>query len=222
MVPRMANTFVNGDKQQLKKYMDSSFKFVYFLAFPIMIGLLCISAKFVPVFFGDGYDKVIILINIISPIILFIGISNVLGTQYLLPTKKQKSFTISVTAGAIINFILNLFFIQRFGAVGASIATVIAEATVAVIQIISIRKDFEIRDFIVLAKNNLLAAIVMIIPTLILGHIIKSPIISVIIQIGVGALTYVGCLFILKDEMIISTLEKIKKGKFGKWKKLNS
>ena len=46
--------------------------------------------------------------------------------------------------------------------------------------------------------------------------------ISVIIQIGVGALTYVGCLFILKDEMIISTLEKIKKGKFGKWKKLNS
>ena len=105
---------------------------------------------------------------------------------------------------------------------GASIATVIAEATVAVIQIISIRKDFEIRDFIVLAKNNLLAAIVMIIPTLILGHIIKSPIISVIIQIGVGALTYVGCLFILKDEMIISTLEKIKKGKFGKWKKLNS
>ena len=43
-------------------------------------------------FFGAGYDKVIILICAILPIILFIGMSNILGTQFLLPTKRQKEF----------------------------------------------------------------------------------------------------------------------------------
>ena len=45
------------------------------------------SDLFVPKFFGQGYDRVALIINVISPIILFIGMSNVIGTQYLLPTK---------------------------------------------------------------------------------------------------------------------------------------
>lgn len=109
MVPRMANTFASGDKEQLKKYMCNSFRFVYFLAFPIALGLISVSEKFVPVFFGDGYDRVIILIRIMSPIILFIGISNIIGTQYLLPTKKQKSFTISVTRRSDYKFHIKYF-----------------------------------------------------------------------------------------------------------------
>ena len=125
MVPRMATTFAKGDNEQLKKYMYYSFKFVYFLSFPIMVGLVFVSKEFVPIFFGEGYDKVVILISVIVPIVLFIGLSNLIGTQYLLPIKKQKEFTISVIAGACINFILNLLLIREFKSIGASIATVI-------------------------------------------------------------------------------------------------
>ena len=57
MVPRMASTFAKGDKEQLKKYMYSSFSFVFFLAFPIMAGLILISGEFVPIFFGQVYEK---------------------------------------------------------------------------------------------------------------------------------------------------------------------
>ena len=93
MVPRMANTFAKGDNEQLKKYMYYSFKFVYFLSFPIMVGLVFVSKEFVPIFFFFFFYKVVILISVIVPIVLFIGLSNLIGTQYLLPTKKQKSFT---------------------------------------------------------------------------------------------------------------------------------
>lgn len=33
MVPRMASTFAKGDKEQLKRYMYNSFRFVFFLVF---------------------------------------------------------------------------------------------------------------------------------------------------------------------------------------------
>lgn len=219
MVPRMANTFACGDKAKLKEYMCNSFRFVYFLAFPIIIALICISSKFVPIFFGEGYEKVAILINIISPIILFIGISNITGTQYLLPTKKQKSFTISVTAGAIINFILNMFLIKRIGAIGASIATVIAEATVTIFQLYSIRNEFKVKEFIILGKNNFVSSIVMAIPIILLSYFIRQPIICLIAQVGIGFIVYIGFLFILKDEIIINIQKKIKKEYKRKWKK---
>ena len=93
MVPRMASTFMSGDNEKIKDYLKMSFRFVFFLAFPIMFGITSIAESFVPVFFGEGYDKVVILISIISPILLLMGMANVLGTQYLLPTKRQKEYT---------------------------------------------------------------------------------------------------------------------------------
>ena len=54
MVPRMASTYASGDNEKIKNYMKMSFKFVFFLAFPIMFGIMSISKAFVPVFFGAG------------------------------------------------------------------------------------------------------------------------------------------------------------------------
>ena len=90
MLPRIANNFANGEKEKVNEYMKKSFNMVFFLAFPMIFGIIAVSENFVPIFFGQGYEKVAILMNVISPIILFIGLSNVTGTQYLLPTKRQK------------------------------------------------------------------------------------------------------------------------------------
>ena len=72
-----------------------------------------------PWFFGKGYDKVVILMNIITPILLLMGVANILGTQYLLPTKRQKEYTISIVVGVIVNFILNYIMIHLWSSVGA-------------------------------------------------------------------------------------------------------
>ena len=96
MLPRISNSYANGEKQRVAVYMKKSFRMVFLLSFPMIFGILSVSTRFVPLFFGQGYDRVIILMNAISPIILAIGISNVTGTQYLLPTKRQREFSISV------------------------------------------------------------------------------------------------------------------------------
>ena len=51
MIPRMASTYANGDEGKLKEYLYKSFKFVFFIVFPIMFGIISISKKFVPLFF---------------------------------------------------------------------------------------------------------------------------------------------------------------------------
>ncbi len=210
MIPRMANTFINGEKDKLHEYMKKSFTFVFLLAFPIIFGIISVAKNFVPLFYGPNYDKVVILMSVISPIVLIIGLSNVIGTQYLLPTKKQKEFTISVIAGAIVNFIINMLLIWKFESVGASIGTIIAESCVTAFQFYFIRKEFDIKEILKLTKNYLISSIVMFAICMIIGQVIKDRSQCLITQVVTGVITYGTCLIILKDQLVCTVLDKIK------------
>ena len=213
MLPRMAATFANGDNDKMKEYMKKSFNFVFLLAFPMIIGIDSVASKFVPLFFGNGYEKVTNIIYIISPIILAIGLSNVVGTQYLLPTKRQKEYTISVICGAIINFILNMILIRMFRSLGASIATVIAEFSVTAIQLFAIRKDMNIKKIVNLSKKYLVYTRVMGIFVLLIGFKGNNSWTTIIIQGISGMVTYLVMLIILKDEFLLDNINKILKVK---------
>lgn len=215
MVSRMANTFINGEKEKLKDYMKRSFNFVYLIAFPMMFGIMAVSKFFVPIFFGDGYEKVSLLLNIISPILLAIGLSNVIGTQYLLQTKRQKEFTVSVVVGAIVNFTINMLLIRRYASIGAAIGTVIAESCVTIIQFIYIKKEFKIGDILKLSIKYLISSLIMFVVCILIGMAVNKGIITIILQIAIGGLLYGICLLILKDEFVYSIIGKIKE-KFKK------
>lgn len=214
MVPRMASTFAKGDNEQLKKYMYSSFQFAFSLSFPIMGGIILVSKEFIPIFFGQGYDKVILLINIIVPIILFIGLSSIIGTQFLLPTKKQKEYTISVIVGAIFNFIFNLVVIKKHASIGASITTVMAEFLVTIVQFYFIRNFIEIKKIFKLARNNVIAAGGMMLIVYLTSKIIPLHGISMmIIKIIEGCAIYGIILIILKDSFLNEIFNRIKEKK---------
>ena len=211
MIPRMANVFALKDEQKLKQYLYKSFRFVLMLAFPLMFGIISIVSKFVPVFYGEGYEKVIYLIIIISPIILAIGLSNVAGTQYMVTTKQQKKYTISVVFGAIVNFILNLLLITSFKSIGASIATVIAEFTVTGIQFYLLRKDIEVYKILKFAKNYFIASIIMMVVSFTIGIFISNYLISIAVQVVISILLYFGILIIINDELVWQGVNLVKK-----------
>ena len=210
MIPRMANIYANGNITKMKEYLYKSFSFTFILIFPIIFGIISVSDKFVPVFFGKGYEKVSILMNITSLILLAMGASSIIGHQYLLPTKKQKEFTISVTIGAIINFVLNIIFINLWKSIGASIVTVIAEFSVTIVQIILVRKTINFGKVINTGKNYLIASVIMFFVSIFVGSMIESNKLSVILQCISGSVTYFAILFIMKDKLINEGIELIK------------
>ena len=240
MVPRMASTFASGDKKQIQSYLKMSFRFVFFLAFPIMFGIISISEAFVPVFFGAGYDKVVVLINIISPILLLMGVANVLGTQYLLPTKHQKEYTISVAIGVVFNFIANYILITKYASIGASIATVLSELLVVIIQYQYMKKEVPFKELLSLAWKYFLAGILMFVVCFGIRYVLNIEsiltiqenialainmnneyfinVVSIISQMIIGALTYFIVLVVLKDDYVFKFIDKIKSRIFKKEK----
>ncbi len=210
MVPRVANEFSKGKKDKVVQYIKQSLQLVCFLGLPMMLGVILISKNFVPLFFGNGYDKVSNLMNVLSVIIIFIGFSNVIGNQYLIATKKQKGYTISVMIGALVNLVFNLMLIRLFKSIGAAIATVIAELMVTVIQFNYAKADISIKDVVKSSFNYVIASVLMFIIGLIIGCININKVLLMALQICICVVVYILYLYIVKDEFLIKIINALK------------
>lgn len=211
MMPRIASTYAKGDNKKVSEYMNKSFAFIMMLAMPLMFGIISTAYSFVPIFYGPGYEKVAPLLCVISPIIVLIGLSNVTGTQYLLPTKQQNKYTMSVVIGACVNFILNLILIRNYASIGASIATIIAELSVTATQFILIRKHIKFTDVIKMTYKYFIASIIMFAISMVVGHFITNNLLSILVQVIVSVISYFVVLIILKDKMIFEGIEIFKR-----------
>ena len=226
MVPRMASTFAEGDKKKIRKYLQTSFSFVFIISVPLMFGISSVAKDFVPVFFGDGYDKVAILIAIFSPMLILMGVENVIGTQYLLPTKRQKEFSISIVTGIITNIILNAILISFFASIGASIATVLSQIAVDGVQIYFVRKEIKFKPIIRNFVRYFVAGFIMFIvcfmvrliinTNMITGVILAATnsmfvkhVISIVVQVIIGGATYFGMLYVFRDKYLYMIVNKI-------------
>ena len=208
MIPRIANTYAKGDKEQLRTYLQQSLNFVSLLAVPMMFGLIVISKEFVPIFFGPGYDKVITLNYIVSPVIYTMGIITVLGNQYLLLTGKQKQYTITILIGLVLNIILNYFMIKTIGTIGAAIASIITQILVIILQLKLIKKEFDVKEFFKLTIRYTFASVIMFGVCLFVG-LFTSGSLSVILKILFGIVTYFIVLYIMKDEYFMMGVKRI-------------
>ncbi len=216
MSPRIANTVAKNKKGDVENYLASSFNFVWFLGIPIMLGIVAVAKNMVPWFLGEEFTKSISILIVGSPIVLFIGLSNVIGIQYLIPAKKQKVLTISVIIGAAVNFICNLILIPIFKSIGAMVASVLAEFSVAIIQLLYIKKEISIKILYDGAQKYIVSGIIMCIFTYLLGTLLKPTISSTIIQIILGTIIYIIMLVILKDKTVFNFINKMKKKIFSK------
>ena len=181
------------------------------LAFPLIFGIIATADNFVPLFLGEGYETVKLLMKIMSWIILFIGLGNILGSQYLLSTKQQGKFTICVVCGAIVNVILNSLMIPKLQSLGAVIATVVAEFSVTAMEFYFVRKEFEIKEILILSRNYIVSALIMFIIVQIPKVLIHSGIITILVQVILGTIVYFVTLLTIKDEMIIELKNKFLK-----------
>ncbi|RMX24505.1 flippase [Limosilactobacillus reuteri] len=202
MLPHIANKFSKGDVKGIRDSLYNSFDFITAIAIPMMFGIMAIAKQFAPWFLGKQFNDAGILMMIEAPVILFIGWSNVTGTQYLMPINRTKEYTVSVTVGAVINVIANLFLIALWGARGATLATDISEFAVAAVQLVYIRQTISRRKLFGQMWKYLLSGGIMFIIIYRLAMIMNMTIPNLAIEVIIGAVIYIIGIFILRAPVI--------------------
>lgn len=190
MLPRISNLIANDEKEKSENYLQKSLTFAVFLASSMGFGIMAVAKEFVPIFYGDGYDKCIILFQILLPSCIFLAFANVLRTQFLIPNKMDKSYMVSIFSGACINLLVNAMLIPYFEAVGAAIGTLLAEFTVCFVQCYYVRKYINLYRYIKKSIPYIVAGIVMYVVVYIIPLSLTSTVLTMLVKICIGAIIY--------------------------------
>lgn len=209
MIPRMGHLYANGKHDEIRKYLGKSFRFVCMLSIPMCLGIIVVSENFVPWFFGAGYDAVVPILRIFSLLVIVLGLNNVMGLQYLIPTGKQNTYTFCVIVGAVVNLLCNLLLIRRFGAIGATVASVFAEMCIAGIEFYIIRKEISFISIVKSAIKYLISGAVMFVIILLISKRLDSSIVHTMIIAVSGIISYTGMLLVLRDDFFIGNMKSV-------------
>ena len=215
MLPRMSSLYSQGKKDEFIDLVYKAFRFVNFMAFPMIFGLIAISNSFSIWFYGQSFYGIGFLLKAGSLLMLFIGWSNILGIQVMLPMKKEKEFTISVTVGAIVNFILNIILIKRLHAVGTTFASVLAEFSVAIVQLYFLKNLINIKKLIKTIVRPFFASLVMFFSLTFIIPYFKVGVFETLMEVVIGGIIYILIMYILRDPSLHDVVETMRKKVLG-------
>lgn len=210
LLPHMSNLYGKKQFDKIKEYLVNSAAIMLFLAFALAFGICGISHSFVLKFLTAKFAPVAELIVLESPVLVMIALSNLIGNQYLLPLRRTKQYTQSVTLGAITNIILNVPAILLFGVKGSMVVTVISETVVTGFQLWVICHDLKITLLFKGCYKYLFAGILMFIVVFSLDHYFVPSYPHIVLEVLIGAIVYFAVNFALRSPAFKLTLTFLK------------
>lgn len=213
MLPRIANMNTRGEeaKAEITRFLQTTLRMALYLAIPMIVGIITLIPSFIAWFLDSNFQIVAPLIIFTTPIILFISLSNVYGTQYMLPTGMIKEYTISVVVGAITNAVLNFILMPQYGAYGAITASVISEFMVTAIQWKYIHNKIDLKIRLANIYKYIISSLIMGAVVYTICQVLTPNILSNFIAIGTGCLVYFTLLYVMKDQFHMNLLNKVLK-----------
>lgn len=139
LLPRASYYVEHSMMDEFYRITKKAINFVFLIATPMMIYFILFAKEGVFFLSGDAYAGAIIPMQVIMPTLLFIGLTNIMGIQMLVPLGKEKVVLYSEIVGMIVDIVLNALLIPRLASTGAAIGTLTAEIAVFVVQYIALR-----------------------------------------------------------------------------------
>lgn len=209
LLPRFANLVSTNQLSEFRALANKAISFILATSLPLVIGLIFMASPLIHLFCGKGFEPSILTLQLMAPIILFIGISGIMGMQVLYALGRENIVIISTGAGALINFILNLLLIPQYSQYGSGFATCIAEFSVTSIMILLGWKYMPIRLLQKQNKNYYLGMFSIFIFLFILSFLKLSELFYSIIGISCSILLYLFFLYWKKDILIMQLIDII-------------
>ena len=140
LMPRMSLYAKRGDKEHFEGTMVMALNFTMCLATAVTSYCVVESADMVDFLAGSGYAPAIPAMQVITLAVIANGLNGILGTQTLIPMGRETTVLLSVSIGAVVDFVLNLMLIPDFDATGAAFSTMVTEFVVTAVQAIALRQ----------------------------------------------------------------------------------
>lgn len=204
LLPRLSVYVESRNYLKYREILNKSFSTIFIITISFCLFFTITAKECVIILGGKAYINAAFSMQLLMPILVISGFSNITGNQILIPQGKDTYFTRAVSMGALVDIIFNLLLMKKYGAVGASIATLIAEITQMSIQFYYSKSDvlpnINYKSLFKSIFSVILATIVLLI---IKQYLINIPlIISLIIQATIFFGAFIILLILAQEENV--------------------
>lgn len=145
MLPRLSQLAIGQEIDKFQCLIKKSFNVVLTTTVPFAIFAIFYAPDIIYLVAGSGYEGSILPMRIIMPLIIIVGIEQILIIQILMPLKKDKEVLVNTIWGAITGILLNVILVPKYLCAGAAISWVLSEIAVMTSAIYFIRKNTKVR-----------------------------------------------------------------------------
>ena len=211
LYPRVSNLLAEGNKKEFWNKINIAFEAIFLFSFPTIVFLLVAGPDLLHLFVGDGFEGAYLPLRIISPLVLIIGIEQILVIQILLTMHEDYTVLRNSFIGAFAALIFNILITASMGAPGSAIVWVIAECLIMALSAYDIYRKY---DYLMPIKRMTVYCLSYI-PLLLIAFLIFQEVGSNYMMLAVVAFViviyaFLTEVFILKNEVAMLLMKTIR------------
>lgn len=208
LMPHMTSLYSSDNQGAMMEILTKIINGQLYFSIALMFGILSISDKMVPWFFGPQFEQVSLVMSVFAPLVIIMPLGTTIVRQYLIPRNYIKNFNKSVVVAAIVSIIINIILLPLIGIWGSIIATIVSEAIVTIIRII----DLKINSNFNFDMNSIfcyfVSGVIMLISIKMITIKMPGTSVTTFIQIIIGSVVYLILTTISKKNVILNYLKK--------------
>lgn len=157
MMPRISAMLADHDMDNVRKMINKSFSLLYAFAFPTIVFSEIFAPEIISIIAGQGYEEAIPLLRIAMPLILIIGLEQILIVQLLMPLRADKMVFINSLIGGIVGLTFNILLVTRLQSMGSVLVWFLSEFAVFMSAYYFVRKQTGISVSLKIAGQYILS-----------------------------------------------------------------
>lgn len=214
LLPRVTVYLEKNETDKFEALSKKAIRFVLFASLPMLTYFIVFARQGVLLLSGEEYVNSIFPMQIMMPTLLFIGLTNIMGIQILVPMGHERKVLESTIFGAVIDLVLNFMLIPRYSVVGAAIGTVTAELAVFIYQYFSSRDLFSNLFKNINPWKYVLASLIATLGSAWILELKLGYFVSLLLSCMFFTVVYIICLFVFKETFVQEIIQMV-------WKKRN-
>jgi len=143
MLPRMSVLVAENRMDEVKRLTDKSFDLLFMTSVPLIVFSIYFAPEIIYLISGNGYEGAITPMRMVMPLVLIIGIEQILIVQLLMPLKNDRAVLINSIIGACVGIVANVLLVPIWASKGSAIVWVLAEVAVLLSTSYFLRRQIE-------------------------------------------------------------------------------
>jgi len=210
LIPQISKAHTVKDYDRVNVIVNKSFNYVCTIGLPLTIGLILLSKTIILTLVSKAFLPSVLVLQIISPILIIIGMTNIFVWQVLTPFGKDKKVLFIVICGMLTSLTFNFLLIPHWSYLGAAVANVVTELVVMVLSAYYVYSLNLIKFKLTPLWNAIFGSLGLILITIILRVTISESLIrEILIVVLCGILYSIYQIIIVKNEIIVSVFKAV-------------